>query len=651
MTDIAQARLPALRWGPGEIAIAALGITWIALAAFWAAPGVFMIDGYIDLAMIDAFAHHASFFVQNGMETYGNAALVLPELRAAGEHLAPQYPGGWGILAAPAYIAGGLRGVMLMNAAAAALTLPLTWITAQALFEDRQLATRSALIYGICTFAVEYAVGFWPHAVDTFLVTAAATAVAKGWRSDAEMRGALVAGLLLGLAINIRIDALIFSVPLVVWLLGVARRPHRAAALLLAGLVPGLIAATVINEMKFGIPSPLTYDSAGGATSLGFYAGLAPLAVMGALGAFALGRPAVRVALYRPSGLATATLTLLALGLLLPDVRNALLRLAQGFWLLVVDFQSYRPGARGATVLPDGTLRMFGGLTQKSLLESLPYAAALLVLIPGLWRGRSRAALGFCFTFVGLGIVPFAYGSWQGGMASNMRYFLNFLPALAILAAAALDHLRGLAGGSPVPALGALLVTVGGAVLYALWHGYPIDFLLQHTLPTALMIGLAGSTLLLWLTREAAQKAVAKAMLGLFLLGLGNGAIVGWAMDLNMSQQIRARNVKIFSRADELPRNALVVTMAPVMTGFTINRPPALTAYVDVRNQKISADLARLVRQCLAEKRPVYVEGPRLAAEMVARGLATGATPIWGVGGNLDLYRVAPPAAAAGTRP
>ena len=58
----------------------------------------------------------------------------------SGGRLAPQYPGGWGILAAPAYLAGGLRGVILVNAVASALTLPLIWLAASALFGDRRVA-------------------------------------------------------------------------------------------------------------------------------------------------------------------------------------------------------------------------------------------------------------------------------------------------------------------------------------------------------------------------------------------------------------------------------------------------------------------------------------------------------------------------------
>lgn len=46
-------------WRAGEIAIALIGLAWVVLAALWAAPGVFTIEGLTYLAMIDAFAWKA----------------------------------------------------------------------------------------------------------------------------------------------------------------------------------------------------------------------------------------------------------------------------------------------------------------------------------------------------------------------------------------------------------------------------------------------------------------------------------------------------------------------------------------------------------------------------------------------------------------
>jgi hypothetical protein len=610
---------------------------------------VFIIDGFVYQAMIDAFARQGSLFVSNGFEEHGTEALQLPLMRDVGGRLAPQYPGGWGIIAAPAYLALGLRGVILLNAVASALTLPLVWMAARALFEDRRLATQAALIYGLATFAVDYAFGVWPHAVTTFLVTAAVAAVVIGWRGTpaAELRGALVAGLVLGLGVNIRVDALFAAAPLGVWLLGAGRRPYAGLGLLLAGLVPGLAIATAINQVKFGTPSPVTYGMSGGNTSVGYYAQLAPLVAAGALAALALGMAGVRAALFRPAGLALAAVGGLVLLLALPGPREVLLRIVDGLWILVIDFQDYPVPAHGLTVMEDGTIRMHG-LVKKALLQSLPYAAAILVLAPRLWRGPDRAAVAFCTLFVGLGIVPFAFGSWHGGMANNMRYFLNLVPVLVILSAVALREIAAVAEGRAALSMAAVLAIGGGALVYGAWRGYPLDFVYQHTLPNAVILGVTGLSVLILVTRGTMRGGVATTLRGLVALGLLTAFFSAWVFDMQVNQQRRAKTVEMVELSRDLPGNALVVTFTSEFAGFRLNRPPALTAQANFMTGEIDAGLTALVARAFAEGRPVFAQSRFLAEQMLAKGAAGALAPRYGIAEDLDLYEITPPGDAGG---
>lgn len=644
MSVVTDERPAALRPGIGGIAIAFLGFGWVALAALWAVPGVFSLDGFVYHAMIDAFARNGSLFVDNGLGTYDSSALNLSLMREAGDRLAPQYPGGWGILAAPAYLAAGLRGVIVVNALASALTLPLVWIAARALFDDRALATQAALIWGLATFAVDYAFGVWPHAVATCLVTAAVAAVATGWRDGpaAELRGALVAGLALGLGSHARVDALIAAVPLAVWLLTTARRPYGALGLLLLGLAPGLAAAAAINHAKFGTFSPVSYGHAGGKVSLGYYAGLLPLAAAGAALALGLGVARVRAWLLRPAALAATGLGLLAIALAVAPTREALVRVAAGFWVLVVDFQVHSLPARGLEEGPDGTVRVFG-LIKKALLQSLPYVAAIPVLMPRLWRGPDRAAIGFCALFVVLSIVPFAFGSWHGGRATNMRYFLNFLPVLAILAAAALREIAAMADGHRLAAPAAVVGIGGAAVLYAAARGYPFDVAFQLTLPNAVAAATAAAAVLVLATRGAPRHTLAAALRGLVAFGLMIAFVSAWVFDVQVTRQVRARNAEIARLTGDLPRDALVVTYAPAAAGFRLNRPPALTAETELSDRAIYPALEALVRRAVAEERPVFVQGRPIAEMMVEKGLADGFAARYGIGERFDLHEMAPP--------
>lgn len=644
MTEIAESRLSVARWGSGQIAVVSVGLVWIVLAAFWAAPAPFTVDGYVYRAMIDAIARNGSLFLDNGYATYRSEALAPMYAVISGDQLAPQYPGGWGILAAPAYMAAGVRGVMLVNAVASALTLPMIWIAAEALFRDRRVAVTAALIYALATFSVEYAVGFWPHAVTTFLVTAAFAATAHGWRGNDrdELRGFLFAGLAIGVAVNIRVDAILAAFAIATWLMGAARRPYAGLAMLLLGLAPGLAAATWINYAKFDRLSPVTYGKSSGGASIRNYAELLPLLAVGGLAALALGLERIRATVLRPAGIAAILAGLAAAVLSVPYLGALAWRLAHGAYVLVVDFQSVPFPGRGLFLTDYGTITAWG-LFKKALLESLPYAAAVVVLTPGLLRGPNRAGLVLCLLFMLPFIAFFSLNTWHGGGSSNMRYFLNFMPVLAILSAMALHEISACADDRSWPALVGLLGVGGGAIVYAHWKGYPPAFLVQHTLPMAVVIGLAGLSILLAVTHGGLRATVARTMLGLFMLGLATAASVGWGLDLAASQQTRARNAEIAEHTRDLPANALLVTEALEASGFRMNRPPALTAHADFRHPELSPDLTGLVERAFAEGRPVFVQGRHVAERFVAAGAATGLSPRYGIAERFELYRLTPP--------
>ena len=628
----------------GVIALTLVGVGWVVFAVFWAAPGVLIIDGFVYQAMIDSFAGQGSFFVTNGIDEYGAGPLRIALMRDVGGQLAPQYPGGWGIIAAPAYLAGGLRGVIVLNAVASALTLPLIWLAARALFAEHRLATTAALIYGLATFAIDYAFGFWPHGVTTFLVTAAVAAVVTGWRGSpaAELRGALIAGLVLGLGVNIRVDALFAAAPICIWLLGVGRRPYSSLGLLLVGLVPGLAFATAINLVKFGIPSPLTYGLSGGTTSLGYYAQLAPLVAAGALVALALGLARVRVALYRPLGLTLAVISVFMLLLAVPTLREIVLRVAAGAWVLVVDFQAHPTPAYGMTALEDGTFLMHG-VVKKALLQSLPYAAAILVLAPRLWRGPDRAAVTFCILFIGLGILPFAFGNWHGGASTNMRYLLNIVPVLAILTAVALGEISILAQGRSAYAMMAIMAVGAGSLAFGAWRGYPLYFTYQQTLSNTAVFGIAVLSVMTLVTRGRVRGDIATTLRGLVVFSLMAAFFSAWYFDSRITQTKRALSAEMAELSSDLPNNALVVTYRPVFGAFRLNRPPALTAIGNIFSTEIDETLSALVERAFADGRPVFAQSRVLAEQMIAGGLTDVLTPRYGIDEDREFYELAPP--------
>ncbi len=621
-----------------------LGAAWLAAALFWAAPAPFTIDGFTYWAMIDAIARDGSLFVENGYAEYRAEALRLVLMVPSGDRLAPQYPGGWGIFAAPAYMVAGLGGVVILNSAATAVTLWLVWSTARGLFDDRRVAASAALIYGLASFAAEYAFGVWPHAIATMTAALAIWAAVRAWRADGArvFLWAAVAGLAVGAGLNFRVDVILVLPPVAVWLLGTVARPYRTLGALLAGLVPGAAAAAAINHAKFGTFSPISYGQSEGSVSLGHYSGLMAIAAVLMVALLALGLPRVRRNVYRPVVLGAVMAAVVAAIAAIPQTRQIGLGIVEGIWVLVVNFQDHPGPYHWFETLDDGTVVTFG-LRKKALLQSMPWAAVLVLLVPGLFRGERRAPLALGFMVVAAVVVPFAMSAWHGGMSSNMRYFLHAVPMIAILGAVALIELKDRAAAGSAAALAALVAVIAaGAAWPLLGQGRSMSSVVQIDFPGALMAGIALTALAAAVLSGTARAVAARMAASLTGVGLLTGFVITHAIDIQASQQARQLNIVGAEAAAGLPEDALLVTPVPSSLGLRVNRPPALTAQAGILEGGIDADLAGLVRAAHAEGRAVVAHGGLLAQALLDAGLAHDATPLVEVPRSM-LFLMEPP--------
>jgi hypothetical protein len=280
---------------------------------------------------------------------------------------------------------------------------------------------------------------------------------------------------------------------------------------------------------------------------------------------------------------------------------------------------------------------------KKALLQSLPYAAAILILAPRLWRGPDRAAVTFCVLLIGLGILPFAFGRWHGGASTNMRYFLNFVPVLAILTAVALREITALAQGRSVYAMIAVLGVGAGALAYGAWRGYPLDFTYQQTLSNAVVFWIAGLSILTLVSTGRLQGDVATALRGLVVFGLIAAFFSAWYFDSRITQTKRALTARMAQLTSDLPENALVVTYYPASAGFRVNRPPAMMAIGNVFSTEIDAAMSDLVARAFADGRPVFAQSRTLAEQMVASGVTDTLTPRYGISEDQEFYELAAP--------
>ena len=553
---------------------------------FFAAPGHYSIDEGMYHFMARDLVANGSLMLWNGYEEFPvrtllpGFALVQPD-----GTLASQYPHISTFLAAPFYWMLGFRGLFALNALAFAGTVGLCFLIARRLFRDVALALNACLILSLATFAWQYSQAAWPHALSMFIVALAVYCAVAGYQASArrgEIALAFLAGLVLGIGVGVRLDA-VFALPAILmpFLFVVPSRPMAALAAGL-GLLPALLLLAAINQAKFGIFSPFTYGYAGGGGATGGIGGYLPMAIAGAasaIGAWAATRPAGREILARYRWAAIGGVVLLAgLALLIPQGWAMLARLADGAGQLLVDlrFRDLAIREGGLARSPDGALIYLGSF-KKSLLQSAPYLVAIILPLATFLRGRDAIALGIALLVPAAYVTVYSYFAWHGGQAVNLRYFVPTLPFLAILTAYAWRQLA--------PALGRIWIDLGavGGIATAILHlgaVYPEPPAppVQETIYLTAPLALAAITAILLLAvlaipqeRAPHLRAATAVML---LVGLVWGGSVGFAYDFRQVYSIRQGRAALTKEVAPLVRADSVFFMPPTDSFFGLIDTP-----------------------------------------------------------------------------
>ncbi len=575
--------------------------------------GLWVADETVYFAAVETLTREGSLVVDNGYAEFRNRALLFNDLMKPGPHGAvSQYPSGYSVLAAPFYLVFGVKGVMALNAVAAALCVWLTYRTSRLLFDSARVAHVAALLLGLCSFLVIYAKAFWPHALAAVVVLGSswlalrAIRAPRNWRRDS-----LLAGLVLGLGISIRVDVVLIAPALLAVTLVHARRPVAMSALALAGTLPGVAAATWFNWLKFQALSPMYYGTRRGAGGdIGSYlwllAGFGLFFVLCIAIRHAGGRRAVVAAVL--AALAVALAGVAAVPRLQP-VEDGLLRQVQGFCTLWIDLRQLGEQGRQATVHEDGTLTIFG-LYKKAVAQSMPWIGIVALLLVRRPAPEARFGLAVCTLALLLWTPLFAQTSWHGGFASNMRYLLPVMPFVCILAARAFCLLR------PVPRPVALLAwavglvaALGAILLIAPSQTQPAEAVVQHVLPLAFLAVLAGLSLLAGLGAVFAlltQVAFAAAI----WLGLVNT----YGFDLRTDIARRSYNARAAEVMAALPGNSFVYSVVYEPLVFQIRRGDPIAA----RNRRDETLDPALIDAALDAGYSVHVQTRHLLDQALA---------------------------------
>lgn len=394
--------------------------------------------------MARGFAETGKFVLWNGYEDFPSPELSFQVVHAHEGRLVSQYPDVYTLLATPFYFLWGYDGLFVLSALAFVGVVALTFWMARRLFGATELAVNACLILTLATFAWEYSQATMPHALSALFVAGSASLCVAAFTQAAQPRSLLLAlgsGLVLGFGVGVRLDVIFAAPAMTVPYLFL--RPWRPSHLLACtlGAVPGLALLAVFNLAKFGTFAPFSYGASQPIETeqlISYLIILAAGAAVLALVLFATSPSGRRLIHQRRRTFLLGLGLLLAAVLISPQGQALALRFADGLYQLLIDFRirdlDLHQG--GLSRGPSGGMIYLGGL-KKSLLQSCPYLAALVVPLLALFRHRSEHRMSLAFLFLApVGYVGvYSYFAWHGALAMNLRYFVPFLPFTSILAA------------------------------------------------------------------------------------------------------------------------------------------------------------------------------------------------------------------------
>jgi len=605
-----------------------------ALTVVFPALGHLSIDEAIYNFMARSFATGGDLTIWNGYEEFPSPELVPPTVHVRAGALVPQYPPLFAILAAPLYGLVGYQALILLNAAAFAGVLGLTFLIARRLAGGAEAGLDACLILIFATYAFQYGVTAWPHMTSTFFVLAAVACAIRAHDaadSRSELAFALLAGLIAGLGIGVRLDTA-FVVPALVlpFLFRGAPRPIATLAVIL-GMLPGLLLLAWFNHLKFGVFNPFTYAGAGGAAMLRSYLPLLGLGSVATVLLWLVTRPRIAAGLARhPRWLALGLIAVAAVTASVPTLRDMALRLLDGATQLLFDLR-LRDLAIEEPALSRGPTggMVYRGTLKKSLLQSLPWLVLLSLPVMEFLRGRGEVRVLAVLllvpaTFIGV----FSFFAWHGGMAYNLRYFVPILPVCAVLGALAWRRLPRLAGRWQYAGIAAVAAAFAG-LSYVIATGPP-SIAAQETVFLTVPLAIAGGLALLLFSAHRIDLARAPVSLRGAMAAVALGAFawagaVEWLNDLPRAYLVRDQRAKFGERIDPMVKqDALIFSSFAEIAFRLIDRGDvrfAMPRYDDFDS------FAALAGHHLQEGHPVYIWiGPTIRDEVETDGLPGGFT-------------------------
>ncbi len=421
----------------------------------------------------------------------------------------------------------GWRGLVALNSLAFLLAAGILFVYVRDHARRPETPWLAVTAFSFSGYLLEYAQGLWPHTLALALSLGGLFAASRARREN-RLSLAALSGILVGLAVGVRYQNILYAACVGLGLALWSSRRFRMGCAFLGALALPLLASAWINYQKFGSFDPLTKDQVR-YLHLGLVGKMAR-ETAGTLG----GAPD-----SSPVGSIVSELPTLALG-----VAKMVATAVHVFWARVVDFTTHVPlvikGNWSMLPSPGSGAFLMVGAVKKAWLQSCPWFVLGLVAMALAWRRRSEKkpvqielrifsllvlAVFALFSFVGF--------SRTDGICFNQRYFIELIP-LAVAAAAWLTE-------GWLQRRGLLIGLLVGAVLGCVVLSFPRHSLFRQIALMRLPLAMVFLLVVGWaLRRRKSGAAILSATLGVALLW---SCAVHLGDDLGASRALRRINL------------------------------------------------------------------------------------------------------------
>jgi hypothetical protein len=466
----------------------------------------------------------------------------------------------------------GWRGLVLLNTLGFLAVTALVFFATSRHAADPRTAWLAAGTFALGGYALEYAIGLWPHMVSAALTTAAVV-LAGRVRDGAGLGWAAVAGGLAGLAAGVRYQNVLVVGLVGLGLLLLGSRRIAATACYGLGAAAPLAAAAWMNHHRLDTWNPISKGAG-----------------------------------YLPD---------VSLGTLLSAQHGVVRQL----WGRVVDHSAAYIGANWGFIRVDPATGapLIGDVLKKAWLQSAPWLLVALAFLALAWVTTGRLRPECRRESRALGLVVFGVlggfslaGNRSDGLNFNQRYLIELVPLCAIAFAWALDGIR-LRTDRTLLGFG-----LGGLAAWTAlrWLPQTPALVLQLYLPVGLAAALAGAWLLA--IQRAPRPWIPGALAALAGASLGWALVVHVGADLRESLTFRQRKLNIVNALSPVvpSRSAIVIFGNPkdALAPLQLDRDVVI---VDAGLDR-GATAPEMVQALLAQGRRVFLFATGVPRPMVA---------------------------------